>query len=70
MDVSTLDINLIYWIYLTHYLFLLGQVWYLIVSIPDLCTITYLIRQIYFERRATDPNRSEELPITMHVKKQ
>ena len=27
---------------------ILGQVWYLIVSIPDLCTLTY------FHRRTTD----------------
>ena len=24
---------------------ILGQVWYLIVSIPDLCTLTYLFKQ-------------------------
>ena len=24
-------------------LFILGQVWYLIVSIPDLCTLTYFV---------------------------
>ena len=24
---------------------ILGQVWYLIVSIPDLCTLTYLVRK-------------------------
>ena len=25
----------------------LGQVWYLIVSIPDLCTLTYLYYKLY-----------------------
>ena len=25
------------------FLFILGQVWYLIVSIPDLCTLTYFV---------------------------
>ena len=24
-----------------------GQVWYLIVSIPDLCTLTYFVRNVY-----------------------
>ena len=27
--------------FVTFYLFFLGQVWYLIVSIPDFCTLTY-----------------------------
>ena len=25
---------------------ILGQVWYLIVSIPDLCTLTYFVRDL------------------------
>ena len=28
--------------------FPLGQVWYLIVLIPDLCTLTYFVLQEYF----------------------
>ena len=36
---------------------ILGQVWYLIVSIPDLCTITYFHR--YSSRLENDP-----LPVT------
>ena len=27
---------------------ILGQVWYLIVSIPDLCNLTYFLRNIFF----------------------
>ena len=27
---------------------LCGQVWYLIVSIPDLCTLTYFGRLLYY----------------------
>ena len=26
---------------------ILGQVWYLIVSIPDLCTLTYFVSKVY-----------------------
>ena len=33
----------------------LGQVWYLIVSIPDLCLLTYYVQQgSVFSRRRTD----------------
>ena len=28
---------------------ILGQVWYLIVSIPDLCTLTYFVKQHLFQ---------------------
>ena len=35
---------------------ILGQVWYLIVSIPDLCTLTYLDHLII------TPNIAKELP--------
>ena len=27
---------------------ILGQVWYLIVSIPDLCTLTYFVEELVF----------------------
>ena len=32
---------------------ILGQVWYLIVSIPDLCTITYFYEKLIHNERLT-----------------
>ena len=31
-----------------HYVFILGQVWYLIVLIPDHCTLTYIVGILTF----------------------
>ena len=33
---------------------ILGQVWYLILSIPDICTLAYFILQIKMAARAVD----------------
>ena len=38
---------------------ILGQVWYLIVSIPDLCTITYSNLILY----SADPNAKGEIKL-------
>ena len=35
----------VYCEFVTFFIGILGQVWYLIVSIPDLCTLTYLDRK-------------------------
>ena len=37
------------WLWVCHFpIGILGQVWYLIVSIPDLCTLTYLELKDFF----------------------
>ena len=35
---------------------ILGQVWYLIVSIPDLCTLTYFVSELFISS-STENNR-------------
>ena len=43
--VSTVSLSLSHW----YPIGILGQVWYLIVSIPDLCTLTYFLQVYNFD---------------------
>ena len=37
----------VYYEFVTFPIGILGQVWYLIVSIPDLCTLTYIVNSLH-----------------------